>query len=234
MAAAALVEAEVEDLHDVRVHEPRGGERLAAEARDELLVVGEVLGEQLHGDVALEAPVEGLEHGRHAADAEAVAQLVALGQDLRRHQGVVVPPVVSRRAAGSWSSWSGSSSWSCVVVVSSASWSVGVVSVGVVSVGVVSVGVVSVGVVRRRRVVVDGVDVVVLPLTLLRRDLLQVVEPLAQARHQPVVDRAAAGSRGCRARGRRRCSAAWQSPVVDGSLDVGERARRGGRRCAAG
>ena len=30
--ARRLVEAEVEDLHDVRVHEPRGGERLAAEA----------------------------------------------------------------------------------------------------------------------------------------------------------------------------------------------------------
>ena len=36
------------------MHEPRGGERLAAEARDELLVLGEVLGEQLDGDVALE------------------------------------------------------------------------------------------------------------------------------------------------------------------------------------
>ena len=64
-----LVEAEVEDLHDVGVHEPRGGERLAAEARDELRVVGEVLGEQLDRDVALQAAVEREHDGRHAADA---------------------------------------------------------------------------------------------------------------------------------------------------------------------
>ena len=49
-----LVEPEVEDLDDVGVHEPRGGERLAAEARHELRVLGEVLGQQLHRDVALQ------------------------------------------------------------------------------------------------------------------------------------------------------------------------------------
>ena len=53
-----LVEARVEHLHDVGVHEPRRGQRLAPEPRDERRVVGQVLGQQLHGDVALEALVE--------------------------------------------------------------------------------------------------------------------------------------------------------------------------------
>ena len=56
------------------MHEPRGGQRLAPEARDELAVVGEVLGQQLDRDVALEARVEGAHDGRHAADAEALAR----------------------------------------------------------------------------------------------------------------------------------------------------------------
>ena len=80
----ALVGAEVEHLDDVRVHEPRGGERLAPEARDEARVLGEVLGEQLDGDVALEPRVERELHGRHAADAEAALEPVAVGEELRR------------------------------------------------------------------------------------------------------------------------------------------------------
>jgi hypothetical protein len=48
---------------------PRGGERLAAEARDELRVLGEVLGEQLDRDLALEPAVERELDGRHAAEA---------------------------------------------------------------------------------------------------------------------------------------------------------------------
>ena len=56
VAAAVRVLAGVEDLHDVRVLEARGRERLAAEARDEGLVVGEVLGEQLHGHRAARGP----------------------------------------------------------------------------------------------------------------------------------------------------------------------------------
>ena len=58
VAAGGLVEAEVEDLDDVGVHEPGGGQRLAPEARDELAVVGQVLGEQLDRHVALQARVE--------------------------------------------------------------------------------------------------------------------------------------------------------------------------------
>ena len=91
LAVGRLVEAEVEDLDDVGVHEPRDGQRLAPEARDELAVVGEVLGQQLDGDVALEARVEGAHDGRHAADAEPLAQLVAAGEDLAGHHGAVLP-----------------------------------------------------------------------------------------------------------------------------------------------
>ena len=118
-----LVEAEVEDLDDVGVHEPRDRQRLAAEARDELVVVGQVLGQQLDGHVALEAIVEGAHDGRHAADAQALAQLVAVREDLAGHHGIVTPPdrrcrpcrvsvpvVVPRRAGRPWcrsASWVG-------------------------------------------------------------------------------------------------------------------------------
>ena len=94
VAVAGLVEAEVEDLDDVGVHQAGGGERLAAEALDERGVVGEVLGEQLDGDLALEPAVEGQVDGRHAAEAEPVAELVAADDDLAAH-GVVTPPVSS-------------------------------------------------------------------------------------------------------------------------------------------
>ena len=76
-----LVEAEVEHLDDVRVHEPRRGQRLAAEARDEARVLGQVLGEQLDRDVALQPRVERELHGRHAADAEAAVELVAVCEE---------------------------------------------------------------------------------------------------------------------------------------------------------
>jgi hypothetical protein len=70
---------EVEHLHDVRVHEPGGRQRLAAEARDERRIVREVLGQQLDGDIALEALVEGELHRGHPADAETALDPVAPG-----------------------------------------------------------------------------------------------------------------------------------------------------------
>ena len=66
-----VVEPEVEDLHDVRVDQPGGGERLAAEAGHESRVVGEMLGEQLDRDIALQALVERQLDRGHPADAEA-------------------------------------------------------------------------------------------------------------------------------------------------------------------
>jgi hypothetical protein len=53
-----------------------------------------MLGQQLDGHVALEAIVEGAHDRRHAADAEALAQLVATGEDLAGHHGTVTPPTV--------------------------------------------------------------------------------------------------------------------------------------------
>ena len=82
VAPGRLVEPEVEHLHDVGVHQARRRERLAAEARDELRVLGEVLGEHLDGDVALQAAVVREAHRRHAADAEAIAELVAAREEL--------------------------------------------------------------------------------------------------------------------------------------------------------
>src|SRR5438270_918596 len=72
-----FVEAEVEHLDYVWMNEPRGGQRLAAKARDERRVVGEVLGQQLDRHVALQPPVEREVHGRHASDAEPSFELVA-------------------------------------------------------------------------------------------------------------------------------------------------------------
>ena len=108
VAAADLVEAEVEDLHDVRVHEARGRQRLAAKARDELAVVGEMLGQQLDRDLALEAAVDRDLDGRHAAVAEALPELVAAGDDVGAHRrrlvigisGVTPPPGVTGGGAG--------------------------------------------------------------------------------------------------------------------------------------
>ena len=76
---ALLVDAGVVDLDDVGVDQLRDGERLAAEAGDELLVVGEVLGQDLHRDRALEHLVDRPVDARHPARAEAVAELVAAG-----------------------------------------------------------------------------------------------------------------------------------------------------------
>ena len=177
VAAAGLVHAEVEDLDDVRVDELGDREGLAAEARDELLVVGQVLGQQLHGDLALEAAVEGEVDRRHPADAQASRELVAPGDHLPGHHGEL--PVPRRRCprcrgrcprcrptrrpwASCRSGWC-RSAWCRLGVVSVGVVSVGVVSVGVVSVGVVSVGVVSVGVVSVGVVSVGVVSVVVVP-----------------------------------------------------------------------
>ena len=90
-----LVGSEVVDLHDVWVDQARGGQRLAPEARDEVRVGGEVLGEQLDGDVALESRVERELHGRHPAHAETTAEAVAAGEKLIwgvAHSGLSTPP----------------------------------------------------------------------------------------------------------------------------------------------
>ena len=91
---AELVDAGVVDLDDVGMDQLRDRERLAAEAGDELFVVGEVFGEDLDRDGPLENAVGRPVDGRHPAGAEPVAELVAI-----RDQGVhrcclsPIPPV---------------------------------------------------------------------------------------------------------------------------------------------
>src|SRR5439155_10239339 len=63
---AALVLAPVEDGDDVRVRERRDRPRLAAEALDVLVVVGEVWVQDLERDPPLEQRVPRLEDARHA------------------------------------------------------------------------------------------------------------------------------------------------------------------------
>ncbi len=86
VAALVRIEPVVEDLHDVRVHETRGRLGLALEALHELRIVGEVLGQELHGDGALQATVERLHDARHAARADALAELVAPDQGVAAHR----------------------------------------------------------------------------------------------------------------------------------------------------
>ncbi len=92
---AAVVDAGVVDLDDVGVDQLRDRQRLAPEAGDEALVVGEVLGEDLDRDRALEDAVGRLVDVRHPARAEPVADLVAARERPGRHQS---PPPAAARA----------------------------------------------------------------------------------------------------------------------------------------
>jgi hypothetical protein len=99
----------VVDLDDVRVDELRDRERLAAEAGDELLVVGQVLGEDLDGDRPLEHAVDGAVDGRHPAAAEAVAEHVSVGDRGTAH-GSLLPSSFALRPAPASASMAGSPS----------------------------------------------------------------------------------------------------------------------------
>ena len=94
----AGVEAEIEHLDDVGVHEPGGGEGLPPEPRDERGVVGEMFGQQLDRDVALEPVIEREMDGRHPTDPEAAFDPIPTGDRRRaRHCPfwLAPPPVVS-------------------------------------------------------------------------------------------------------------------------------------------
>ena len=95
----ALVQAGVEDLHDVRVHQTRRGLRLALEARHERRVLGEVLGEQLDRHPALQAQVEREVHGGHPAEAEPALQAVAPGDLHLAHWPLALPAGCARARA---------------------------------------------------------------------------------------------------------------------------------------
>ena len=74
-----LVQARVEDLHDVRVYQTRGGLGLALEARDERRILGEVLGQQLDRHTPFQAHIEREVHRRHPPEPEPALQTVAPG-----------------------------------------------------------------------------------------------------------------------------------------------------------
>ena len=97
---ASGVAAGVVHLHDVRVHQLRGGQRLAPEAGDEAVVLGEVLGQQLHRDLALEHAVQRAVHRRHAAGAEALVEPVAARDLDAEHRHLLIPPATRRRRPG--------------------------------------------------------------------------------------------------------------------------------------
>ena len=74
VAVGRLVAARVVDLDHVRVLKAGGGQGLAPEAGDERLVVGQVLGEELDRDLALEHVIAGEEDGGHATGAQAALE----------------------------------------------------------------------------------------------------------------------------------------------------------------
>ncbi len=62
---------------DVGVIELSGGATFLVEAADELLVVRELLGQDLHRDMPIEAELLGKEHGCHRSRAELLQDLVS-------------------------------------------------------------------------------------------------------------------------------------------------------------
>ena len=89
----AVVLADVVDVHDVRMREPRGEPCLAEKARAQLVVAREILGEALQRDGAVELDVAGEVDDRHRAVAERALELVAA----RDHQS---PPSCRRASCG--------------------------------------------------------------------------------------------------------------------------------------
>ena len=75
--------ADVEDLDDVRMRQPRGDPPLAQEARAQVLVAREILGEALERDVAAELDVAREVDDRHRAVTERALDLVPAGDERR-------------------------------------------------------------------------------------------------------------------------------------------------------
>src|SRR5690606_27507917 len=79
----AVVDPGVVDLHDVGVNQLGHGQRLAPEAGNEPVVVGEMLGQYLDRDRPLENAVGGAVDIRHASGTQLVAEFVAVAEDCR-------------------------------------------------------------------------------------------------------------------------------------------------------
>ncbi len=89
---AAEVVALIEDVHEIRVREPRGAARLLLEAPREIRVLREVLVHHLHRDAALQSEIRGEVHHRHAAPGDARSDRVTAverlpDQRVGRHGG---------------------------------------------------------------------------------------------------------------------------------------------------
>src|SRR5919201_376307 len=82
----AVVLADVEDTHDVRVREPGGEARLAEEAAADAVVTDEVVAEQLDGDDAVQLDVLGALDDGHAAVPNRAEQPVTTPEQRRRAQ----------------------------------------------------------------------------------------------------------------------------------------------------
>ena len=76
-----LAPAEVEDLHRVRVTEPRGGLGLALEAADGVAIPRELAVQELHRHQLADVDVLDLVHDPHPAAAEELHDAVAIGDD---------------------------------------------------------------------------------------------------------------------------------------------------------
>ena len=92
MLAGALVQAGVEDLDDVGMHQSSGSLCLTLKTRDERRILREVLSEQLDSDLALQAIVEGEMNGRHASEAKPALELVATGNLHAHGSGALASP----------------------------------------------------------------------------------------------------------------------------------------------
>src|SRR5204862_5411707 len=99
-----LVHADVEHLDDIRVIEPGGEASLAREALAHLVIPGEVVGEQLDRDLAVELEVAGAIDRGHPSVAEPVLELVAVTSEPALHPG---SPSSFALPGGSFPPWPG-------------------------------------------------------------------------------------------------------------------------------
>ena len=88
---APVVLAAIDHGHDVLVEQSRDHPGLAPEPLDVLLLGGQLLVQDLEGDLSLEHPVVRAVHTRHAPGADELLELVAISQNVTNHQPLPVP-----------------------------------------------------------------------------------------------------------------------------------------------
>ena len=98
LAAVGLAAVDHRDDAGVRELSDRTG--LVPEALDVVVVARVVLVQELESDVSLEQGVVRAEHGRHAARADGVLELVAVGDELAHHEERSLPAARGARTRG--------------------------------------------------------------------------------------------------------------------------------------